>query len=505
MSNAVPTQDVSNPDSLCEVVPIPPRYRWLKRFAKAGVLLVIGVLLLRIGWGMIAQHRLDTLIDSYRAAGQLVTAADFDAALDAVPDEKNAAILYEEAMESYVGTTKSGVLLSTFLDDITNIETHPIVADEFMRGNSDVLAVIHRATDLPDVAWSHRLQDSLGSTPLLGAQRMVARVLYLASAYQLIHGNDAEAMETLYDWVSFNDAVGSHPSLLSNLVSWACHSFCFSFLEHFGESIRVSPSDTPIHNQCAHRDQLSRLIELLLDERRCRESARLGHRGDRAFFLSQLEFIERFRWEAIRRRGLLSMESCTGIAESIIHPIYVLDAWRMASYATKAADISDERDWPAASQLFSAASQEETVVRLLVRPWSYMAGYRTQQSTAQGTTAIFFRHLARRRMAAIALAIRLYQVDHGTRPTELAELVPKYLTTLPLDPFAINGATFVYKPLAPRPLLYSVGPNGADDGGRKVKNVSGARGDIPFFLAPESSADTNSEDGSSLETGDDGE
>ena len=99
---------------------------------------------------------------------------------------------------------------------------------------------------------------------------------------------------------------------------------------------------------------------------------------------------------------------------------------------------------------------------------------------------LHFRTLATRRMAATALAIRLYELDHGRRPASLDELVPAYLDALPADPFAADGRTFGYKPHAPSPILYSLGPDGRDDAGeyalRKRGGVDEDQKDIPFFL-----------------------
>jgi hypothetical protein len=54
--------------------------------------------------------------------------------------------------------------------------------------------------------------------------------------------------------------------------------------------------------------------------------------------------------------------------------------------------------------------------------------------------------LAGRRIAAIRLAIRLYQLDHdGSFPTRLEELVPAYLPTLPLDTTTSGQKPFDYR------------------------------------------------------------
>lgn len=67
----------------------------------------------------------------------------------------------------------------------------------------------------------------------------------------------------------------------------------------------------------------------------------------------------------------------------------------------------------------------------------------------------------------LSLALRAYQAEHGQPPRALSALVPRYVKALPEDPFAPDGE-FRYRVERGRPLLYSVGPDAADDGGRPV-------------------------------------
>jgi len=78
-----------------------------------------------------------------------------------------------------------------------------------------------------------------------------------------------------------------------------------------------------------------------------------------------------------------------------------------------------------------------------------------------------FRWSTDRRAAAIALAVRLYQLDHnGAWPDTLDQLVPRYLPFVPVDPMAANDARFGYRGApATQPFTYSVGEDGTDDGG----------------------------------------
>jgi hypothetical protein len=64
----------------------------------------------------------------------------------------------------------------------------------------------------------------------------------------------------------------------------------------------------------------------------------------------------------------------------------------------------------------------------------------------------------------VAFALAIHQRDTGHYPKALADLSPKYLDQVPGDLF--SGKPLIYKPEETGFLLYSVGPNGKDDGGQ---------------------------------------
>lgn len=74
------------------------------------------------------------------------------------------------------------------------------------------------------------------------------------------------------------------------------------------------------------------------------------------------------------------------------------------------------------------------------------------------------RSLMETQLTDLAFALAAYRVDHGSYPAKLADLVPKYVSAVPKDMF--NEAELHYKRQSGGYLLYSVGPNGIDDGGK---------------------------------------
>jgi hypothetical protein len=65
---------------------------------------------------------------------------------------------------------------------------------------------------------------------------------------------------------------------------------------------------------------------------------------------------------------------------------------------------------------------------------------------------------------AFAFALEWYRRDQGRYPKTLAALAPKYLKDIPRDAF--TGDALIYRPSAKGYLLYGVGANGRDEGGR---------------------------------------
>lgn len=71
---------------------------------------------------------------------------------------------------------------------------------------------------------------------------------------------------------------------------------------------------------------------------------------------------------------------------------------------------------------------------------------------------------AMHRLLMADFAVRLFQHNEGRLPESLAELCPRYLSAVPLDPF--SGRALVYRRADDTYGLYSVWRDGDDDGGR---------------------------------------
>ncbi|HEY4761557.1 MAG TPA: hypothetical protein VIH42_13325 [Thermoguttaceae bacterium] len=71
-------------------------------------------------------------------------------------------------------------------------------------------------------------------------------------------------------------------------------------------------------------------------------------------------------------------------------------------------------------------------------------------------------------LSHLALALGAYRSEHGSYPDRLDEVVPQYIAELPKDRFA--NADYIYRPDGKGYILYSIGYNGKDDGGKDQRD-----------------------------------
>jgi hypothetical protein len=91
------------------------------------------------------------------------------------------------------------------------------------------------------------------------------------------------------------------------------------------------------------------------------------------------------------------------------------------------------------------------------------------------------RQQARLRDTIAALAAERYRQKHRLWPQSLKALTPDYLTRVPADPY--DGKPLRLRRLSDGLVIYSVGPDGEDNGGKLVREKPGTPGtDIGFRL-----------------------
>jgi len=437
-------------------VPFPPRYWWLKRLLASVVLFASVMVALWFAWRWYADRKLGAELRAIHDRGEPIYIEDF--APKAVPDELNGAKSLEDAATA-VGTMPQN--LTDFLDR-HDFEFAP---DEQDKKNLQQIAtasmpsrqLARRARFQLLSAWSFRLGVPGGAMfPPMNRQRELTTLLSCVAKAEHLAGHDAEAIETIRDILSLSDRTHENgPSLISHLVAIGMSSAAAYAVRDIVTDLAVLPGSgsTTQPGGFASREQVRELIAAFLDDGKYRRGFAMGMAH------------ERFLQQAAARDssgvvGALNLSSPS--ISTLLKPAMKLEVIGGFKMIDQLAAASTKENRPAAFASLPTLYSEGFAMSSVATRLCMLVSLVSTPSSA--TLEAHFRGITERRVAAIRLAIRLYQIDHaGALPASLDELVPNYLAALPADPYAAIARPFGYR-IDPKPLLYSVGKDGKDDG-----------------------------------------
>ncbi|MCH7591481.1 MAG: hypothetical protein IH989_01705 [Planctomycetes bacterium] len=467
------------------VSPVPPRYWWLKRIVIVSVAFLIVLIGVRLWWGWEANRRLQAEIDRIIAAGEPIYPADFDP--PPMRPEENAAKLYLDAEAALNLNPTQGDFVNQLASEYAEIRKRLDEVEPFVLANAEAFQLVRRAGELKKVDWGGRVRSPAINflLPNLSMHRHMSKILSITATYHAERGNDVEALTTLLDSFRFSEAIDHEPFLITHLVAIACRALVVHDIEHIVPTLAITSKtrERDGSSTAAPRELVFTLITELLDDTSLQAALVRAMQADRMILLDMAQMI--IRGDA----GIGSLASWTFAPPSLLErvlafpltPMIELDALVGIRFGSAFVDGAGKPNWPSALTTLPPEPSDWSPLERLTRPVSGIV-----ISSLGRAVFLHFRLLAEMRMAAIALAIRLYEVDHGRRPDALAELVPEYLSAVPMDPLAADDRPIAYLPDAPKPILYSVGENGTDDGGSYTVHSSGRLDrsslDRPFFL-----------------------
>lgn len=438
----------------------------------------IFLVIVRLVWGVVVQQRLDAQIAEWRAKGQPVRIEDF--AVPEVADANNAALLYQQAITNI--PSLSSVNLDQLLEHAwRRQEWEPAqgIIGEYLQQSATALDLVSQATQRTEVDWGVRLKSPVINVilPSLSSQRELCRLIVLSALDAQHRGDTALALDRLCQaLIHANRQSDLQPFLITSLVSIAMEAVTCEAIELLGHSIEIKESPD-VHSK------VKQLIELLLAGHQVADQYKYAIYGVRLGILDTSEILtnpsgNKRALVAVFGPGLLRV--CWGV-DTLFGPMIMLDAQRSMEHVTQLADTPLGQE---VHDRWSPGSEGMDLVTYVSRLYSM----RMTPSFAR-SHQLASRAVAIRRMAAIALALRLYEIDHGVKSVELSQLVPDYLPTVPLDPFDPDNGEIRYLPTVDMPRLYSVSFDHVDDGGEFRLKIDGEIDwnvkDHVWFLGPE--------------------
>ncbi|MBN2447335.1 MAG: hypothetical protein JXO22_11440 [Phycisphaerae bacterium] len=454
---------------------VPPRYWWLKRFAiGAGTVLVL-MTGLRIWWGVAADRSLERKIAELRSAGFGVYPedADWEFAGDSAGVQRWREVLAATSSIPPVPRfTTSDPNNPLYVGDILADPNHLVAREEealaLLAACRVPLDLLRDAREVDNGDWARPWGANLALGPVDGSPwRALAKAASDAAMYAHHQGDHAATLAYVRDTLAVRRALAQRKGEVEDALTCdTIGELVMRSIETMGYTLAIEPHECQPGVIAASRAEVLSLVNALLDDgvaRGCWRSAM--HRE--------------------RYRTLDSLDSHCGTPPPVSWPpdmtvLYMRATWWLFEPAWRRG---------AAHMLDTYADSERGLLAPLFpddrdrRFWSERGGDEIGDWTRFGIDegsmriAVLWTHRerARRRMAAIALAMRMHVLDHGRVPAKLDALVPEYLDRLPADPFSATGSTFGYISDTKPVWLYSVGEDGADDGGMVTLEKTGER------------------------------
>ena len=440
------------------------------RGLRACYILLVALVVLVGGYGLLRwrlKSQLQRRMDAIRAAGYPITCAELDKWYSIPNDVENAAEVILDATLYYAAPNKPELMPVVGQGELPG-RTEPLSEEtrqligQYLAENNRALELLGKAASIEHSRYPIDLSAGFAVLmPYLGEIRDVARLLLLDAIWHAENNEGDEAVEAVVSIFGVARTLAKEPLIVSQLVRFGCGSLGVSAIERVVN--RMGLSD----------EQLARLSETCAQGED--ESGLL-----RGFVGERCEVLEALRDpDGVDPQVLGSPRSM-----GILYPVY-----RAMGLTDKGAtiylDLMDgvfdalrlpEQERIKAAETVEAELQDVpkiyVMLRMLMPPRSRMF----QMS---------LNNVARLRTVRVGLAIERYRLANGKLPENLAELVPAYLDAVPKDPF--DGQELRYKRLEKGYVVYSIGQDGSDDGGKELLPLGKRKGgnknwDVTFIV-----------------------
>jgi hypothetical protein len=390
-----------------------------------------------------------------------------------IPRSENAAPIYEraaEALNSKDTTPKDWeVWICGLLEEPPKLDVKDEKVAEFFRRKQGVVELLHEAARKPGCLFEHVNReywppDFEKMDLQMHGMRQFARFLACHALWQSANGNPREATQDIDGIYALARHECEEPLMITQLVGIAIDNMATDTLQKILNSARPTAED---------------LDQLKID--RWTSYQKMMQKEIRRESLIGWSFLSQFSGSKMPK---LQLDRKTS-------PVLENPAWTQSIYRvfllqseiSAMRDIYDELHRVAALPYYQFKKDghdkklEDSVREKTGGPCSMMLGLLIPAMNASLSAAA--RGDATHNTAVLALAISRYRLKNGHFPAKLGELVPDFLIAVPGDPF--DGKTMKYKRTEQGAVIYSIGPDLVDDGGKPLDDKN-RKGDVRFKL-----------------------
>ena len=320
-----------------------------------------------------------------------------------------------------------------------------------LKQNEKVFPIIEKALNLP-VFQSPQLQDPSKVSfdtrfPEYTKLRKLAHLCVLKADYLFEKGKEREA----FDWILKAMKIGQmieespRPLYITNIVGKACKEIGLKEIRKLVPRTRLAPEELRFYAEA--------VLSLEPSDEAFIRAVKMDYRlADNSLRKLEEAFQSRYIYEELEKEGVLD-KNIRLLVKHLGKPyylpnetrlIYVERLRKLISYAKKLykdADVSSLELPPRKGFILVRRNPVGEAFLYILMPIYPSA---------------FYRHLAFKfshRATAILLALKAYKREKRYLPERLSELVPKYLSKIPIDPF--DGQPLRYS--REGQVIYSVG------------------------------------------------
>jgi hypothetical protein len=396
---------------------------------------------------------LDAKIEEIRKSGYPVTADELENLHPPLPDSENSALIYLKAFSNFAPLPANVTNWPILNKSAGSYRAIPIPSEvkkgiaDYLEQNKTALELLHRGALMEKGYYSTGLTNGfpLQVEPPILQIRFAAQLLALKAVWDAEEGRADAAANSTVDLLGIERSLEQSPFLISQIIRVVNLPLGSATLEQVLNKTRLS------------EEQLRRL-SMGFQKAEAYDGLKLAAISQRCLGIWSLDCFRRMTLRSEFTSILNKVRELWFKASNYRNDDYLFYLDTMQQYIA-AAELSFPKRLQTTKEVTQKARQYSGKSRYvgmeLLTDWDSIIG-----KDAECHAAL--------RAAQAALGVERYRLaNHNQLPNSLQDLVPSFLDAEPIDPF--DGKPLRFKKLAKGYVIYSVGPDGIDDGGKERK------------------------------------
>ncbi|HIJ65905.1 MAG TPA: hypothetical protein HPP77_08125 [Candidatus Hydrogenedentes bacterium] len=417
-----------------------------------------------------APEEVEAQLAAIREAGLPVTLEELDAWYPPVPDEDNAALAIQEAFEAAYKLNAPAPMVP-LVGELELPHRTERLPDEVKRATAELLdhnqvclAFVHKAVEMEQCRFPIDLTEGfeVGLGHCAGL-RTLTELLVLDALIHVEQGAAEAAYASLMDAILLGRTLKNEPLLISQLVRIALHNTSIAGLERTLNHVQFEDIHlASLAAALASEETSEGLLKFMVGER-CMVIGQA--------FRPMSKGLESAYGSAYPLSGLEP-----GVAYLKRLGYWDLDCSTYLGIMGRFVDLCSE---PPVNRLALAREAEDDIQSISM----WQGGLsRATLPRLMGTVQVHDSGIIQLRIARTVLAIERYRLKNHRLPKSLADLVPAYLDSVPID--AYDGNPLRYTRTEHGYVVYTIGPDLEDDGGIEAESAKKAwtEGDWTFTV-----------------------